>query len=134
MDPSREQALHEHERAFRRAGLPTLIEDYSAAEDVFTRALPLFALVYILEILNALNADFSTAANAGAFLGGLALAIGAFGVFNLASGIALLVASALAGLLWDRLGGGSTFLAGAAISTVALVALAWKVPSRANGR
>lgn len=86
MDPSREQELHEHERAFRRAGLPTLIEDYSAAEDVFTRGLPVFAIAYTLEILNALNADFSTMANAGAFVGGLVLAIGAFGVFNLLRG------------------------------------------------
>jgi len=56
----------------------------------------------------------------------------AFGVFNLASGIALLVASALAGLLWDRLGGASTFLAGAAISLGALALLLWKAP-RADG-
>jgi predicted MFS family arabinose efflux permease len=47
----------------------------------------------------------------------------AFGVFNLASGLALLVASALAGLLWDRLGGASTFAAGAVISLLALAAL-----------
>jgi MFS family permease len=58
----------------------------------------------------------------------------AFGVFNLASGIALLVASALAGLLWDRLGGGSTFVAGAAISVVTLAVLAWKAPAETNGR
>lgn len=57
----------------------------------------------------------------------------AFGVFNLASGIALLVASALAGLLWDRLGGGSTFVAGAAISVVTLAVLAWKAPAATNG-
>jgi MFS family permease len=57
----------------------------------------------------------------------------AFGVFNLASGIALLVASGLAGLLWDRLGGASTFIAGAAISAMALAALAWKGPA-ADGR
>jgi MFS family permease len=52
----------------------------------------------------------------------------AFGVFNLASGLALLVASALAGWLWDRLGGASTFVAGAAISAAALGVLAWKAP------
>lgn len=53
----------------------------------------------------------------------------AFGVFNLASGIALLVASGLAGLLWDRLGGASTFLAGAAISLATLAILAWRAPA-----
>lgn len=57
----------------------------------------------------------------------------AFGVFNLACGGAMLVASALAGLLWDRLGGASTFLAGATISAAALAALAWKAPAAANG-
>lgn len=57
----------------------------------------------------------------------------AFGVFNLASGLALLVASALAGLLWDRLGGASTFIAGAAISLLALAVLAWKAPADTGG-
>ena len=45
----------------------------------------------------------------------------AFGVFNLASGIALLVASGLAGWLWDRFGAPATFGAGAALCAVALV-------------
>ena len=48
----------------------------------------------------------------------------AFGFFNLASGIAMLVASVLAGLLWDRLGPGVTFYAGAVFSTAALLMLA----------
>ena len=50
----------------------------------------------------------------------------AFGVFNLASGLALLLASALAGVLWDTLGASWTFIAGAAISGLAvLLLLAW---------
>jgi MFS family permease len=48
----------------------------------------------------------------------------AFGFFNLASGIAMLLASVLAGLLWDRLGPGVTFYAGAVFSTAALLMLA----------
>lgn len=47
----------------------------------------------------------------------------AFGMFNLASGIAMLVASAVAGLLWDRLGAGATFLTGAGLSVLTLCAL-----------
>jgi MFS family permease len=47
----------------------------------------------------------------------------AFGFFNLASGIAMLVASVLAGLLWDKLGAATTFYAGAAFSVLALVLL-----------
>jgi predicted MFS family arabinose efflux permease len=46
-----------------------------------------------------------------------------FGIFNLAGGVALLLASLLAGVLWDRLGPSATFLAGAAITVVSLAAL-----------
>ena len=47
----------------------------------------------------------------------------AFGLFNLATGLALLAASVVAGVLWDRLGSNAPFLAGAAIAAAALVAL-----------
>jgi MFS family permease len=55
----------------------------------------------------------------------------AYGFFNLTSGLAMLVASALAGLLWDRLGAPFTFRAGAAFCLIALFGLAWR-PSRAS--
>jgi len=45
----------------------------------------------------------------------------AFGVFNLASGIAMLLASVVAGELWDRLGAPATFIAGAAFTAITLV-------------
>ena len=48
----------------------------------------------------------------------------AYGFFNLASGVAMLVASVLAGLLWDRLGAGATFTAGAAFAAAALALIA----------
>ncbi len=48
----------------------------------------------------------------------------AFGFFNLASGIAMLIASALAGLLWDSLGAGVTFHAGAVFCVAAVLLLA----------
>jgi MFS family permease len=47
----------------------------------------------------------------------------AYGFFNLASGVALLVASALAGLLWDSHGAATTFVAGGIFSTAALIAI-----------
>ncbi len=47
----------------------------------------------------------------------------AYGFFNLASGIALLVASALAGLLWDNFGASVTFIAGGVFSAAALLIL-----------
>lgn len=50
----------------------------------------------------------------------------AFGFFNLAGGLAMLVASVLAGLLWDSLGAATTFYAGAVFSLLALVMLLWR--------
>jgi MFS family permease len=47
----------------------------------------------------------------------------AFGVYNLASGVALLIASALAGYLWESVGPAATFFTGAAITVVAWIGL-----------
>ena len=47
----------------------------------------------------------------------------AYGFFNLVSGFALLIASLVAGLLWDSLGAPATFLTGAMFSAAALVLL-----------
>jgi MFS family permease len=48
----------------------------------------------------------------------------AFGLFNLASGLAMLVASALAGWLWDHFGAAATFYAGAGFCVLAICAAA----------
>ncbi|MBS2132148.1 MFS transporter (plasmid) [Burkholderia thailandensis] len=45
----------------------------------------------------------------------------AFGVFNLASSICMLLASVIAGWLWDRHGASTTFYVGAALAIVPLV-------------
>jgi MFS family permease len=50
----------------------------------------------------------------------------AFGFFNLLSGVTMLVASALAGLLWDTFGAASTFYAGVAFCILALAAIGIK--------
>jgi len=47
----------------------------------------------------------------------------AYGIFNLLCGLAILVASVLAGALWDSVGPQSTFLAAAAFTAVALALL-----------
>ena len=47
----------------------------------------------------------------------------AFGMFNLVTGIATLLASMIAGALWDSVGPTGTFLAGAAFTAVALAGL-----------
>ena len=48
----------------------------------------------------------------------------AYGLFNLVSGVAMLVASVCAGLLWDRFGAAATFHAGIVFCALALLALA----------
>ena len=49
----------------------------------------------------------------------------AFGFFGLTSGLAMLLASVLAGLLWDQFGAEATFLAGAVFCLLALAGLAF---------
>ncbi len=49
----------------------------------------------------------------------------AFGFFNLMSGLAMLLASTVAGVLWDQLGAPATFATGAVFSLVALALLAY---------
>jgi MFS family permease len=44
----------------------------------------------------------------------------AFGVFNMAGGLAMLMASVIAGLLWDLFGAPATFLVGAIFATMTL--------------
>jgi len=58
----------------------------------------------------------------------------AYGFFNLTSGFAMLIASGLAGLIWDRLGASLTFVAGIAFSIAALALIAMAPRrSRPNG-
>jgi MFS family permease len=47
----------------------------------------------------------------------------AFGVFHLVSGVAMLLASVIAGVLWDAFGAAWTFYAGAAFTALALLGL-----------
>ncbi len=66
--------------------MPLFIEDYSASEDIFTRAVPLLALVFFAEMLGAIDLDFSLLENLGAVAGGIAILVGAFGLLNAARG------------------------------------------------
>jgi predicted MFS family arabinose efflux permease len=55
----------------------------------------------------------------------------AYGFFNLMSGVAMLIASTFAGLLWDQLGATATFYAGAIFCVIALAGLMWQPTSQA---
>src|SRR5690606_15964506 len=72
-----------------------------------------FHMGFTQGIFNALIAD-----NAPADLRGTA-----FGMFHLLTGLALLLASIIAGLLWDTVGYQGTFLTGAALVTLTLAGL-----------
>lgn len=64
-------------------------------------------------LLSALVADAAPASIRGSV----------FGLFNFFMGIALLLASVIAGLMWDRVGPSSTFLCGAAFALVGVMGL-----------
>jgi MFS family permease len=64
-------------------------------------------------LLAALVADTAPAALRGT----------AFGLFNFITGLAMLAASVLAGALWDAIGPQATFIAGAVITALALLAV-----------
>jgi hypothetical protein len=74
--------VDEYERRFRRAGLPLFIEGFSASTDVFNRATPLLALVFLGELLGAIQLDWPLIANVAALLGGLAVLLAAIGLVN----------------------------------------------------
>jgi MFS family permease len=56
----------------------------------------------------------------------------AFGFFNLMSGLAMLVASVVAGELWDRFGASATFYVGAGFSAATLFVLATGTTQRSG--
>lgn len=115
----------------------------AAADRLSTRTLLLLGLV----VLIAADVVLALAASAGiAFLGaalwGLHMALTqgllaklvadtapaelrgtAFGIFNLVSGGALLLASVIAGLLWSVFGASATFIAGASFAALAAMGL-----------
>lgn len=72
----------EYEARFRRAGLPLLIEDRTAREDVWTRALPLLVLVFALEALGAIDLDWPWWQNLLALVGAAAVLVAAWALAN----------------------------------------------------
>ncbi|MDH3539669.1 MAG: hypothetical protein OEP52_06725 [Acidimicrobiia bacterium] len=80
------------ERWFLRRGVPHLIADYNAAEDVFTRALPLLSLIFLFSMVGALSDDFSMGENIGVAFGGFGLLLAIWAGVNWLRGIQPLLA------------------------------------------
>lgn len=74
------------ERWFVRRGLPHLIEDYSAADDVFTRAAPFLTVVFVAEMFFTFDEDRSGWAEVLPFIGGLFILFGAAASVNVLRG------------------------------------------------
>lgn len=83
---SEAERIAAYERQFERAGLPLLIENYSASEDVFNRAFPLLALIFVGEILGSFSLTWPLWANVLAVLGSVALATAVIAVLNMRRG------------------------------------------------
>jgi hypothetical protein len=77
--------IRELERGFRRDGLPTLIVDAPATEEIFPRALPFLMVVFVVELLDALEVKGGWT-NLLLGLGGVLLLGAAFGTLNVMRG------------------------------------------------
>jgi hypothetical protein len=82
LDERVDDDLVRYERQFRRAGLPLFIEDWSARTDAFNRAFPLLALVFVVELLGAMDLDWPVGLNLAAVAGATALAGAAVALAN----------------------------------------------------
>jgi hypothetical protein len=78
--------LTAYERQFRRAGLPLFVEDFSGSTDVFNRAAPLLGVVFIGELLGAIQLDWAWWQNVLAVLGGVAFLLAGLAAINLIQG------------------------------------------------
>jgi len=70
------------ERWFVRQGLPHAIDEYSAAEDVFTRATPFLTGVFFLEVFASFDDRFKGGQQLGAFVAGAAIMVAAVALVN----------------------------------------------------
>lgn len=86
-EPSDLAALGEVERWFVDRGTPHLIEQYSATEDVFTRALGPLSIIFLLEFTLALNAEWRWWQNVLAAAGGFALLLALYALVNRLRGL-----------------------------------------------
>lgn len=84
--PELDELIERTERWFTKRGIPHFIDDYRASEDVFTRALPVLGLVFVLEIFGAANLEWGWAANLAAIVAAVAGIVAVWALVNRARG------------------------------------------------
>jgi len=82
MLPRVDPRLAEYEARFRRAGLPLFVAGTTARTEVWTRAVPVLGLVFVGGVLGAIDLQWSTWANVGALIGGMAILLGGLALAN----------------------------------------------------
>ena len=75
---------------FRRAGLPLFVAGTTARTEVWTRAVPFLGFVFIVEVLGAVDLQWSWWENVLALLGGMAILLGGLALSNRLRGRRLL--------------------------------------------
>ncbi len=86
MTPLASDTVTATERWFLRRGIPHFIDRYNAREDVFTRALPLMSVVFVLEVLVATDLDWVWWQNVAALVAGAVLLAGTYAGVNVLRG------------------------------------------------
>lgn len=91
--------MTDYERSFREAGLPAFIADRVTGQAVWRRSVPLLGLVFLGEVLGAVDLKLSFWSNLGLVLAALGVLVLALVVSNRYRGRALLTAPSDAGRL-----------------------------------
>ena len=81
MSQATSQQIEDTESWFVHRGIPHFIEDYSASQDIFTRAAPLLTFIFLIEVLAAVNLH-AWWANTLAVIGASGLVVGLWGFVN----------------------------------------------------
>jgi len=84
--PDDAELLAATEQWFLKRGIPHFTESYNAKEDVFTRALPVLALVFLLELFGAANLEWAWWINVLAVAAGVAVVVGLWALVNAVRG------------------------------------------------
>lgn len=85
MTPASSPEVRATERWFIRQGLPMFVEEYSAGRDVWTRAVPVLAVLLVVQILLGIT-DARTLLGAVLTVAGVLAAVGVYAVLNRRAG------------------------------------------------